>query len=61
MRKPSRNEGAWGETDFMPDGEDKRLRRAYERLRKGNRYTVNKNNLYIKMKLRGGNPYSKQV
>jgi hypothetical protein len=61
MRKPSRNEGEWGETDFMPDGEDKRLRRAYERLREGNRYTVNKNNLYIKMKLRGGNPYSKQV
>ena len=61
MRKPSRNEGEWGETDFMPDGEDKRLRRAYERLRKGNRYTVNKSNLYIKMKLRGGNPYSKQV
>ena len=61
MRKPSRNEGEWGETDFMPDGEDKRLRRAYERLREGNRYTVNKSNLYIKMKLRGGNPYSKQV
>jgi len=61
MRTPSRNEGEWGETDFMPDGEDKRLRRAYERLRKGNRYTVNKSNLYIKMKLRGGNPYSKQV
>jgi len=61
MRTPSRNEGEWGETDFMPDGEDKRLRRAYERLRNGNRYTVNKSNLYIKMKLRGGNPYSKQV
>ena len=61
MRKPSRNEGEWGETDFVPDGEDKRLRRAYERLREGNRYTVNKSNLYIKMKLRGENPYSKQV
>ena len=61
MRKPSRNEGEWGETDFMPDGEDKKLRRAYERLRKGNRYTVNKGNLYIKMRLRGGNPYSDQV
>jgi hypothetical protein len=61
MRKPSRNEGEWGETDFMPDGEDKKLRRAYERLREGNRYTVNKSNQYIKMKLRGGNPYSRQV
>ena len=61
MKKPSRNEGRWDEAFLLPDGPDKDLRRKFTRLRAGNRYSVNKNNKYIKMRLRGGNPYSNQV
>ncbi len=61
MKHPSRNEGRWDDLIFLPEGEEKELRGQYSRLRGGRRYTVNKRNQFIRMKLRGENPYSNQV
>lgn len=53
--------GQWGEGEKLPEGEERSIRMKYDNAIGGGRYTPKYRNSFIRMKLRGSNPYSNQL